>query len=330
MRQLCRFFIFSCLCAMLLLSIVATPIGDTNDDGRFSLLDVLAVLRAAASEEVPADAQLAMDVNGDGGLSVADALLLLRNHLDGKKPSYCNVNNLYHDGCIWNYLEIGDYDVLTFRTNKYPNIEMNFKIYIPASYTPYKTYALATHLHGLGGENKAPTQLSGSTWFSNILQSDYAEDTILLLPQCPKGMTWPSDRDTIEVAYMLIMDLAEHMNIDKNRLYLSGHSNGSKGVAYMINSHPDTFAAAVMGSGASPLANYTLENLAATPIWMFCGDADPTADFLKNVRALYAALTDIDAEVKYTEFAGLGHNIFSTVGNQPGLVDWVFSHTLGE
>lgn len=327
------FRLFSILCICFVLTVVAAavaPIGDVNDDGKFSAIDVLRILKAC-TEDVLTDADVAcMDVDGDGAVMVSDVLLMLRYCVKEEKPSFCAVNNIYHKGCVWNYLEIGDYDVLTFSTNKYPEIEMNFKIYIPASYSPHKSYALATHLHGLGGESKAPTQLSGSTYFNNILSGEYAEDTILLLPQCPEGMTWPSDRDTIEVAYMLIQDLVNHMSIDKNRLYLSGHSNGSKGVAYMINSHPNTFAAAVMGSGASPLANYTIENLATTPIWMFCGDADTTADFLKNVRALYAALTEINAEVKYTEFEGLGHNIFSTVGNQEGLVDWVFSHTLTE
>ena len=139
----------------------------------------------------------------------------------------------------------------------------------------------------------------------------------------------PDNRETIEVTYRLIMDLSEHISIDKSRLYISGHSNGSKGVAYMIMEHPNTFAAAVMGSGASASKYYTnIRNIATTPIWMFIGTADEISGFYRNVNDLYYALENIGADVKYTEFEGLGHNIFSTVGNTAGLIDWVYSKTL--
>lgn len=330
MKRLCGFFILSCLCVLLLLGVAAAPIGDTDNDGEFSLLDVLATLRYTLADDVSAEKLLVMDVNGDGTLTVADALLLLQNELNGEKPSYCSVNDLWHEGCAWNYVTLGDYDTVNFNAAKYPDFTIRFKIYIPATYSPHKEYALATHFHGLGGEKRPTAELSGSTWFKNILASEYGEDTILLLPQCPVGMDWPHNRETIDAVWLLIDYLTEHMSIDKDRLYLSGHSYGSMAVSYMIEAHPNTFAAAVMGSGAGALSSYTsLENLATTPIRMFCGDADGYSFHLR-FRALYAALLELGADVEYTEFPGLTHNIFSTVGNQPGLVDWVFGHTLGE
>lgn len=319
------------LLSLAALSASAAPcIGDTDGDGAFSLKDVLAVLRTVIDPPAEDTQGQTMDIDGDGIVSLRDAMQLLLYSLDGEKPSYCAVHDLYHEGCVWNYATVGDYDAIVFSSASFPDFKIRYKIYVPDDYSPHRSYALAVHFHGLGGENKDTMQLSGSTWFKNILSSEHGDETILLLPQCPVGMDWPHDRDTIEAVWQLIDYLTKHMHIDKSRMYLSGHSYGSMAVSYMIESHPNTFAAAVMGSGAGALSSYTsLESLATTPIRMFCGDADGY-NFHIRFRALYAALLELGADVEYTEFPGLTHNIFGTVGNQPGLVDWAFSHTLGE
>lgn len=309
----------------------STTIGDVDGNGKFSLTDVIETVKAVSRADLTEEELYVYDIDKSGAVTLKDVLKLARLTLNGEKPSLCDINNVYHEGCIWDYLDIGQYDVLSFTSQEYPSIKMRFRIYVPASYSPHKSYALVTHLHGLGGEDMKTSELSGSTFFSNIRRSDYREDTILLLPQCPVDMSWPDNRETITVAYKLIMDLCKHLSIDESRLYLSGHSNGSKGVAYMLMEHPNTFAAAVMGSGASGLSYYTnLENIATASIWMFIGTADTSPGFLTNVRNLYNALDQMGADVKLTEFEGLKHNIFSTVGETEGLVEWVFSKTLSK
>ncbi len=317
------------ICILLTVSAFAqTYAGDMDDDGTFSLSDVLVLMHAIGEEKTSEEDLWCMDIDNSDDVTLKEALLLLKNSLDKKKPSFCTLHNVYHRDCVLSNIEIGSYSVFSFGSAEY-DFRIRYKILVPSGYTPSKSYGLAVHLHGLGGENKATSDLSGSTYFTNISRSYYGDKTILLLPQCPVGMTWPDDRDTIEATYELIEYLSEHINIDKNRIYLSGHSNGSKGVAYMIMEHPNTFAAAVMGSGASAMKYYTkIENIATTPIWLFCGSADPVSGFLTNVRTLYKTLLEMDADVKYTEFPGLEHNIFSTVGNTTGLVDWVFSKSL--
>ncbi len=319
----------ACLVLLITASAAAMPAGDADGDGVFTLSDILFVLKATTASDLTDEEYYTADVDRDGSISVKDALLTISYYFSGEKPSLCDTNNLKHKNCLWDSLVIGEDDYFTFSYSLYPNIKMNFKIYVPASYSPHKSYALVTFLHGLGGEKTSLSSLGGGTFFTNIKNSKYGEDTIYLVPQCPLGMSWPDDKDTLEVAYRLIMFLDKHINIDNDRLYISGHSNGSKGVAYMLMAHPNTFAAAVMGSGASSLSLYTdLENIATTPIWMFIGTADTSPGFLANVRNLYSALDQMGADVKLTEFEGLGHNIFSTVGNTEGLVDWVYSKTL--
>lgn len=306
----------------------ATYIGDADGDGEYTEEDVKAVFKLLVAKKCDEKDIWRLDVTGDGMLTLGDAMELLDRMRNREKPSFCKIDNVEHSDCVWSYIKTGGYSEAAYTPPRY-SMEIRFRIFVPRYYSPDKEYALAVHLHGLGAEKYSTSQLSGGTYFDNILKSKYAQDTILLLPQCPAGMTWPDDRLTIEATYKLIENLSKHVNIDKNRIYLSGHSNGSKGVAYMIMNHPNTFAAAVMGSGASEMKYYTeIENIATTPIWLFCGSADPISGFLTNVRTLYKTLIEMDADVKYTEFPGLEHNIFNTVGNTEGLVDWVFSKTL--
>lgn len=321
-----------CLSAVFTSAAFAVTMGDTDGDGSFSLTDVMTVLRAATEESLGEEKFFACDMDKNGELTLGDALKLVKLVLKAdEKPSYCAIDNLYHEGCMWETLELGINKYYTYSHSKYPGISIRYKILLPKSYSPHKSYALVTHLHGAGGEKLSTSSLSGSTFFSNIKESEYGDDTIYLLPQCPVGMYWPDHRDTIRATYQLIMYLTKHLSIDESRLYLSGHSNGSKGVAYMLMEYPNTFAAAVMGSGASGLSYYTdLENIATASIWMFIGTADEAPGFYDNVNNLYNALKDLGADVKYTEFEGLKHNIFSTVGNTEGLVDWVFSKTLSK
>lgn len=308
----------------------ASAIGDIDGNGKYTEADVNAVLEYLVSKKQDESKLQTYDISGDGFITLEDALAIVKHITDGSIPSFCKDGHIEHDGCVWNYVNVGNYSEVTYTAARY-DMKIRFRIYVPKDYSPTKQYALATHLHGLGGENIPTSQLSGSTYFNNIQWSKYGKDTILLLPQCPVGMTWPDNRSTLGATYSLIKYLTEHMSIDTNRLYLSGHSNGSKGVAYMLMSYPNTFAAAVMGSGASAMSYYTnLDNIATTPIWMFCGSEDPVSGFLSNVRTLYAFLKSKGADVKYTEFEGLEHNIFSTVGNTDGLVEWVFSKTLSK
>lgn len=317
------FFLAFCISAS-----AGHAVGDIDGDWEYTKEDIIGIAKLLVAKNVSDEKLFNADITKDGILDMSDIKRVRRNMQSNLEPSFCSVKNVKYNGCVWNFVTVGEYSQINYNASEY-NMRVRFNILVPKGYSPDKKYALAVHLHGLGGENNATANLSGGTYFKNIEKSEYGDNTILLLPQCPVGMTWPDDRDTIEAAYCLIEYLCEHMSIDKNRIYLSGHSNGSKGVAYMIMNHPNTFAAAVMGSGASSLKYYTnIDNIATTPIWLFCGSKDPVPDFLGNVRVLYAKLKSRGADVKYTEYEGLEHNIFNVVGNTEGLVDWVFSKTL--
>lgn len=295
-------------------------------DPRYDLNDALAAMKTMSKKNVSYTDTVTYDQNGDGYLRLSDVLHILQYCQQNYNSSDCALSHRDDHDCVTKDIKPGQYTDLSYTSSTY-KITMQYRVLVPKSYSPDQEYALVVFLHGLGGESKAIGQLGGGALFSNILKSEYADNTILLVPQCPVGMTWPDNRQTVSVAYEIIDMLASHLAIDRNRMYLSGHSNGAKGVAYLIDGHPYVFAAAVLSAGASGLSYYKdLDGMAATPMRMYCSNDDPYK-FYTNMKNLANALQSRGGDVVYKEYSGLGHGIFTTVSNESGLIDWIFTQT---
>ena len=64
--------------------------------------------------------------------------------------------------------------------------------------------------------------------------------------------------------------------------------------------------------------------LASMPIWVFHGSNDlmvPVSEARDMVRALQRA----GGKPKYTEYRGVGHEIWSRAFNEPDLVEWLYA-----
>jgi predicted peptidase len=64
--------------------------------------------------------------------------------------------------------------------------------------------------------------------------------------------------------------------------------------------------------------------LARTPAWVFQGadDNDPTP---AETRRLVAALDRVSGRVRYTEYPGVGHNVWDRAYAEPGLLPWLLA-----
>ena len=122
---------------------------------------------------------------------------------------------------------------------------------------------------------------------------------------------------------MLDYFLANHPEIDQDRVYVMGYSAGGGATWRWINQSPDRFAAAAPCGFAGGSANDDAKKLANLPIWTMAGSEDGKnpAGIRKMVERLSAAG---NANVKHTEFEGADHReggraVFGTAE----LVDWM-------
>jgi len=73
----------------------------------------------------------------------------------------------------------------------------------------------------------------------------------------------------------------------------------------------------------TPMMAEIAKAIGPTPVWVFHGDKDEAVP-VEFSRTIVQALKDAGStNVKYTEYAGDGHQIFGKVILEPGLLEWL-------
>lgn len=200
---------------------------------------------------------------------------------------------------------------------------LHYRLFKPVGYDPGRKYPLILCLHhgGVHGNDNV-VHVEGS--YAPFL-SDYNNrinyPAILLVPQCPRQMSWGSREVELSIIE-LIASLEKELSIDSRRRYVMGESGGGYGSWYFIGNHPELFAAAipVCGAGDERLAG----NMAKRAIWAFHGSQDPLISVDKS-REMVQAIRKAGGNPRYTEFAGAGHSVSRQVWATPGLLYWLFA-----
>lgn len=236
-------------------------------------------------------------------------------------------------------------------------MQLPYRIFIPGD-SVHKKLPLVIFLHGRGdrGRNNDRKTFERVGLFMNELSlvapnMQHQFPCYVLIPQCSdktvneewakwegntpetpfKGLgqggsyvmsEQPSESG--EATLELIDRTISTKNIDADRVYLIGLSMGGFGTWEFTARRPDLFAAAV------PMAGYSdprqVEKIKNIPFWIFHGDADKSNP-VEGSRTMYRLLKKAGAEVKYTEYEGVGHgDSFKMAFKESELIPWIFSH----
>lgn len=144
------------------------------------------------------------------------------------------------------------------------------------------------------------------------------------------------------MALAALMQTMAEFHVDPDRVYLTGLSMGGHGSWYLAYRHPELFAAVApicgwvtdlpgfegsvsvvpveRGAAMPALAR----RLANTPIWIFHGEMDPVVP-VQGSREPAAALKQVSAKVRYTEFLGLDHNSWDATYASDEFTGWLFA-----
>jgi predicted peptidase len=121
---------------------------------------------------------------------------------------------------------------------------------------------------------------------------------------------------------------------------LTGVSMGGYGTWRLALDHPHRFAALVpvcggLGARRERLAGQPLSDphrtaarrLRHVPAWIFHGADDPIIPVSES-RSMAEALREVEGEVRYTEYPGVGHKTWDLAYAEPGLMPWMLApHT---
>lgn len=208
---------------------------------------------------------------------------------------------------------------------------INYTVYVPRDYgSPNRPMACILFLHGQGESgtdgNKQIIQGLGSAVQWNAAEWPF----IIIMPQKPDAERQWEDYggDVLDI----LARVKGQWNIDEDRVYLTGLSQGGHGTWALAAANPGTFAAIAPICGyAKPL---TPEAVAAgigdVPVWAFHGLADdvvpPTGttaitDLVQRDRAGKRGA----AEVKVSLFEGVNHGSWDRAYRESGLAQWLLS-----
>jgi predicted peptidase len=137
------------------------------------------------------------------------------------------------------------------------------------------------------------------------------------------------------MAEMVMTALAQTLaefDADSHRLYLTGVSMGGYGVWHLASQHPGKFAALVSICGGSPVHSgdrfsTIAQKVGTTPTWVFHGSEDKVVPVSES-REMVGALKAIGGDVLYSEYEGVGHNVWMNVLTEKELLPWLLARRL--
>lgn len=179
-------------------------------------------------------------------------------------------------------------------------------------------------LHG-GQPHLNAVNLAGTKLPDDPTLAQRAFPGFVLFPQNTNGWTQGRFvRDAIRIIRLLIK---EH-NIDPNRIYVHGLSNGGYGTYSALREADWLFAAAAPMSAVNSVsllgANDGYNKVSTIPLWIFQGgtDGNPTPNetetLIRNVRTA-------GGSVRYSKYPNLGHGIWNNAYNEPDFFSWLLS-----
>ena len=231
-----------------------------------------------------------------GLVLIAVTVIGLRSYLDKRDPYIeCTFHKAPRSSSIHQYL-----------------------LYLPPEYgDSQRHWPLVLFLHG-AGEVGNQLDLVKHQGLPRRIAKGWKPPFIMVAPQT-RWSPWNSE-DLIA----LLDGIQQALDVDRDRVYLTGLSLGGAGTWAFAAAHPDRFAGVVpiCGSGDPE----TAEQLRTLPIWVFHGAKDDTVP-LACSEEMVTAVEAAGGDVRLTVYPDATHDSWTKAYSTDALYDWMLSHT---
>ena len=228
------------------------------------------------------------------------------------------------------------------RTITVDGVMYRYVVFVPMGWSAEQKWPIVLFLHGAGERGDEGLAQSDVGLGKAIRTHPDRFPAVVVMPQCRKNNWWQAP--AMEAQALAALDAAlKEFNGDPERTYLTGLSMGGYGSWDVAAKVPNRFAAVAVVCGgilmpaaakaqhdvpqpdsADPYAD-TAKKVAGLPIWVFHGGADPTVPVTES-RKMVEALKALNADVRYTEYDGVGHNSWDKAYGEPEFPTWLFAH----
>ena len=195
-----------------------------------------------------------------------------------------------------------------------------YSVKVPVGYNSSNAYPVFLFLHG---------QLLDSVFFNNMLTNNFhmpEDDKYIIVRPSKLESDWNPKK-----ALDVLEDVKSNLNVDDDRIYLTGLSMGGRGTFIVAAALPDYFAAIMpLTPHHGPYSYLPLaEDVAHLPIWMSHGTADSTSSY-EMAAQMAENLTDLGAEIIFETVVDGEHGGWFNIYTDSVAMEWMLSHVRGQ
>ena len=233
----------------------------------------------------------------------------------------------------------------TYSNSEISSVNLPYRLYLPENYDASRKYKLLVFMHGAGergNDNSSQIATGGimgtELMMKRIITSKYADEFIVVAPQCPADMRWverdwtPGKYDfaTTEASVpmqllqsLLNKEILANYSIDRAHVYGAGLSMGGFGIMDLAAREPGLFAAIVNCSGGADDTNGEL--FATTAVRAYHSETDTTVNNDTLYNFVQTAKNE-GREAEYYEVALIGHFSWQAGFEDADLLTWLLNH----
>lgn len=198
---------------------------------------------------------------------------------------------------------------------------LRYLVHLPEDYDsdPTRLWPLVLFLHG-AGERGSDLELAAVHGPPMLADAGQEFPFVLVTPQCTESSQWVTELSTLSG---LLDEVVASHRIDPSRISVTGLSMGGFGTWSLAVRYPDRFAAIAPICGGMWLQSAA--PIRDVPVWAFHGDADDVVP-IAATEQIVTELRSLDADVRFTRYAGVGHDSWTDTYANPEFYDWLLSH----
>lgn len=208
-------------------------------------------------------------------------------------------------------------------------VERPYALYVPEDYDPSRRHRLLVHLHGGVSNPVCPDAGRLREYGGRFWVDDRTPGFLYAFPGAQRGAEWwtPAGRSLV---LGLLRTLRRLYNIDENRVYLAGFSDGASGCFHMALADPSAFAGFLPLNGHPAVAQagglqLHLANLRNAALYMVSTGRDslyPAA----RLKPLAEMMRKAGADLTFRVYEEMIHRPDYLPRERPRMVAWMEDH----
>ena len=181
-----------------------------------------------------------------------DSLVAIQRNLEKHQMSH-HLNIDKSSDSRTSYERIKNYNDFPVISSRYLSLQFKindslntaFLVVMPQNYDPKRSYPVLFFLHGAVNMNTGfpPYCDDRDTKGWNRFYTKYSGDVIMVYPHGDSAYNWMYPDNGFYMVPAILKQIKQIINVDDNRVFVSGHSNGATGSFSYLMKQPSPFAA---------------------------------------------------------------------------------------